>query len=87
VTRPKYNYLKLLTLHPDNAEVRKKIYGKPMTPYQRLMDSKHVSKYRKHLLQKRYEQLDPFVLAEGLKKKVHQFTEALRRVKMGGDHG
>ena len=64
----------------------KKIYGKPETPYDRLMNSNHLSKYRKELLRKRFEQLDPFVLSEQLQKKVHMFTLKLKQSKMGDSH-
>lgn len=64
----------------------KKTYDPPETPYDRLMQSKHLSSYRKDLLKKRYEQLDPFVLSDGLQKKMHEFNLLLKQSKLGEIH-
>lgn len=64
----------------------KKRYGEPKTAYERLMSSKHLSDYRKQKLEERYKQLDPFVLASGLKTKLGQFSSALKQSKMGAIH-
>ena len=64
----------------------KKIYGELQTPYDRLMQSKHLSEYRKELLKKRFEQLDPFVLSEGLQKKINGFNKAFKHCILGEIH-
>src|SRR5262245_24854556 len=64
----------------------KKVYGPPETPYQRLMKSKHLSDYRKQKLEYRFKELDPFVLSEGLQKKVHEFNLKVKQAKLGEKH-
>ncbi len=61
----------------------KKRYGQPKTAYERLMESKHLSEYRKQKLLQRYEQLDPFVLSAGLKYKLAEFTRKYKQSKIG----
>jgi hypothetical protein len=61
----------------------KKLYGKPKTPYERLMSSKNLSERRKEQLSKRFEQYNPFDLSEGLQKKIHLFTQTLKQSKLG----
>jgi hypothetical protein len=64
----------------------KKFYGEPKTAYERLIESTHLSDYRKRKLKERYEQLDPFVLSAGLKSKLAHFASVLKQSKIGAIH-
>ena len=61
----------------------KKFYGEPKTAFERLIESKHLSEHRKQKLQQRYEELDPFALAAGLKAKLAHFAVVLKQSKIG----
>ena len=61
----------------------KKIHDKPRTPYQRLMDSPHLSREQKDALAERKKQLDPFKLKKELDKHLNQFFKALNEYKKG----
>ena len=50
------------------------------------MGSKHLSEYRKEVLKKRYEQLDPFDLSEQLQKKIHRFNQTIKQSILGDKH-
>ena len=67
----------------------KKVYDQPKTPYQRLMDSPHLSEEQKSSLAKRREELNPFELKKGLDKHLKQFFKALneyqKQQQMKGD--
>ena len=47
-----------------------KRYDKPKTPYQRLLESKHVDSKTKELLKIQFESLNPFELREAMEKKI-----------------
>ena len=53
----------------------KKTHSKPMTPYQRLLLSKHISNEAKEALQNQYSILDPFELRKSIEIKLkHIFS-------------
>ena len=58
-----------------------KRYDKPKTPYQRLMDSQHVSAKTKELLKKQFEALNPFELRATMETKIKKILKiaSLRR--------
>ncbi|MDH3568496.1 MAG: hypothetical protein OEM61_14230, partial [Desulfobacteraceae bacterium] len=47
-----------------------KIYDKPKTPYQRIMESKNISFKIKQELKKQYNKLDPFLLQKKMSQKI-----------------
>ena len=49
-----------------------KRYDKPMTPYQRIMESKHLSRNVKRSLKEQFEKLNPFHLRKAMEKKLHE---------------
>ena len=51
----------------------KKVYGMPMTPYQRLMESSHLTEEEKEGLAQRRKGLNPFELKAGLEQKLSDF--------------
>ena len=51
----------------------KKIYDKPLTPYQRLMESDTLTEYQKIKLAGQKRMLNPFKLKKGLEKKLTDF--------------
>ena len=55
----------------------KKVYGPPETPYQRLMESSHLSEEQKATLAERRRGLNPFELKRGLEKKLSDFFKLL----------
>ena len=59
----------------------KKIYDEPKTPYQRLMDSPHLSEDQKNALAGRKRQLNPFKLKKGLNENLKQFFKVLNEYK------
>lgn len=66
----------------------KKIYGPPITPYQRLMDSPHLSESQKKALKRRKAELSPFELNQQIEKKLSEIFELSRRYSQiqGGDN-
>ena len=59
----------------------KKKYDAPKTPYQRLMESSHLSQEQKDALAERKRQLNPFELKKGLNKHLKDFYKALNEHK------
>ena len=57
----------------------KKTYGKPQTPYQRLMASEHLTSSQKETLQAQKLRLDPFGLKRGLEIKLKEFFDLVRK--------
>ncbi|MBC7794016.1 MAG: hypothetical protein H7Z43_09930 [Clostridia bacterium] len=47
-----------------------KTYDVAKTPYQRVLESEHVSDYAKEGLRRVYEKLDPFVLKDAIDVKI-----------------
>lgn len=58
-----------------------KKYDEPKTPYQRLLNSKDISKYEKEKLRKRYEELNPIQLTRDLNNKMKLFKRQLDKLK------
>jgi len=54
----------------DKGKVHRK-YDTPKTPYQRIMESEHISKEIKEKLTKLYQSINPAQLKRGIDKKVH----------------
>jgi hypothetical protein len=61
--------MKLIEKHRINSKYKKK-YDSPKTPYQRLLDSEHVSKDTKKCLQVVHLTLNPFILKQTIEKKL-----------------
>lgn len=61
--------MKLIEKKRIDAKIIKK-YDLPQTPYQRLMNSEHVSLLQKEKLKMKYESLNPFELREIIEKKL-----------------
>jgi hypothetical protein len=59
----------------------KKRYDRPRTPYARLMECPTLEPELKQTLQERYAQLNPFRLQEGLKSKLSEYRERVRRLQ------
>lgn len=55
----------------------KKTYDEPLTPYERLINSPHVSEEQKKVLIQQRKKLNPFELVEGLEKKLAEFFKLL----------
>lgn len=51
----------------------KKVYDKPVTPYQRLIESTSISEEQKNKLSEQKKSLNPFELKKGLEKKLSNF--------------
>ena len=61
----------------------KKIYDKPITPYERLIESPFLSEEQKQKLMVRKKELNPFTLAKELEKKLAIYFQELRKSKLG----
>jgi len=61
----------------------KKEYERARTPYQRLMESPHLSQEQKERLKGSKAGLSPFRLQKGLEKKLREFEEELRKRNTG----
>ena len=55
-----------------------KRYDKPKTPYERVMESKHVDPSVKRALKEQFETLNPFQLRKGIEAKMKKIFEALK---------
>jgi hypothetical protein len=62
---------KLIAKQRIEAKIIKK-HSKPETPYQRLMDSKHITEAKKQELTEVYTQLNPFKLKKTIQKKLNK---------------
>jgi hypothetical protein len=71
---------KLLSKTRVGAKIVKK-YGKPQTPYDRLMKSTHLSEEEKERLRNMKSNFNPFTLKLQLEEKLKYFFEELRRSK------
>ena len=60
---------KLIEKKRDGAKIIKK-FSAPLTPYQRLLASEHISQSRKKELTRIFNSLDPFVLEKRMKNKI-----------------
>jgi hypothetical protein len=72
------------------SKIKKQFYP-PLTPYQRLMESPHLSQENKNKLNHTFKQLDPFLLCENIQKKLKVIASlvdlssanAMRQKKVG----
>lgn len=69
--------LKLVEKTRINSKYRKK-YDKPKTPYQRVMESKHVSKQIKKQLKAVHLALDPFILKTEIDRKLKRIFQYVK---------
>lgn len=72
---------KLLSKERVGSKTKKK-YDKPKTPYQRLMESDELSDYTKTKLTEIYENTDPFVLLDHMKKKLRKVFKLSAKLKL-----
>ena len=63
------------------ARIRK-IYDRPKTPYQRLIESSHVTEEQKVRLRERKKKLDPFKLKRDLESNLKTFFILLKQSKI-----
>ena len=66
----------------DKGKVHRK-YDTPKTPYQRIMESKHISQETKDKLTKIYLTLNPAQLKRGIDRKVHMLFKAYEEKNRG----
>ena len=59
----------------------RRIYDKPVTPYERVMTSPHVKDHDKEKLLVIHKSLDPFLLNKGLLKKQKEIQKLLEALK------
>jgi hypothetical protein len=74
--------MKLLRKTRIGARIKKE-YDRPITPFQRLMECSEIAEEKKQELRKKKAQLNPFLLQEGLEKKLRAFQELLRQRNTG----
>ena len=55
----------------------KRVYDKPKTPYQRVIESKDIPEKIKQQLTKQYEQLNPFALKRAIDKKIRLLFQSV----------
>jgi len=60
---------KIISKERKESKIIKK-YDKPKTPFQRILESKDISKKIKNDLRKKYNQLNPFILKEAITEKI-----------------
>lgn len=70
---------KLIDKQRVDAKIIKK-HDSPATPYQRLMDSEHISDNAKEALTKKYHALNPFKLRATIRKKVDAIFKVLYQI-------
>jgi len=73
-----YPTLKLVKKHRVGAKT-KKIYDRPKTPYQRLLDSKSLSSLKEEQLRINRKQCNPIEMARKLEEKLAFFKKKLKR--------
>jgi len=56
-----------------------KKYDRPKTPYERVLESKHVSASRKRILKEQFKGLNPFKLRKAMEKKLDKIFKTLHR--------
>ena len=72
--------IKLKSKERVNGKICKK-YDKPKTPYERLMESEHISEEKKKELTTIYESLNPAELKRGIDKKIKELDKAHSKKK------
>ena len=73
--------MKLLRKERVGSRIKKE-YDKPITPYQRLLDSAEMNESQKHRLREAYKRLDPIDLQLNLESKLKEFYELVRKDKL-----
>ena len=68
--------MKLVSKERINSKYRKK-YDSPKTPYHRLLESDQLPDEEKQKLQKRYNQLNPFLLKKIIERKLSNIFKNL----------
>jgi len=56
-----------------------KRYDKPKTPYERVLESKHVAPYVKRILKEQFDTLNPFQLRKAIESKLKQIFDYLNQ--------
>lgn len=78
-----YNFfvpqLKMVSKYREGAKYRRK-YDKPKTPYQRLLESKHLTKGQKEALKRQYNLINPISLKREMSRKISQFRKLKQRL-------
>jgi len=64
-----YPAMKLIDKQRIQSKI-KKVHDKAKTPYQRLMESPHITEQQKKTLTEKYQQLNPFTLRNNLERKL-----------------
>lgn len=73
--------MKLISKTKINSKYTKK-YDKPLTPYQRLMNSEHVTPENKEKLSDIFHQLNPFKLKKDLEHKLKAISQHIKLIKI-----
>lgn len=83
-----YNFfvpqLKLVEKVRVGSKIVKK-YDQPKTPYQRLLESSHLTMGQKEVLRRRYELLNPIELRETIKRqilKLNRYKQEIEDLKL-----
>lgn len=66
--------MKLVEKKKINSRYYKK-YGKPQTPYQRIMFSEHIAEETKKMLKELHEKLDPFALKQTIEQRLNKIFQ------------
>jgi hypothetical protein len=69
--------MKLEKKSRDGSKI-KKIHSKPVTPYMRLLASKHLNELQKQLLTNKYNTLNPFELRKSIESKLNKLFQLIR---------
>lgn len=62
-----------------------KVHDKPKTPFQRILESKHIPQPTKDVLIKQEESLNPFLLRRTIDSKLKRFFHTLKQLNKKGD--
>jgi hypothetical protein len=79
---PYQNYFSPTQKLKEKTKIKSKYvkkYEKPKTPYQRLLDSEHISQETKDKLTKTYQSLNPFKLKKTIESKLKNIFNTLRK--------
>jgi hypothetical protein len=69
--------MKLVEKQRINSKYKKR-YDAPRTPYQRLLDSAHIDEETKNRLQDVHRDLNPFILKQGIEKKLKRIFRQIK---------
>ena len=79
---PYQNYFSPTQKLKEKTKIKSKYvkkYEKPKTPYQRLLDSEHISQETKNKLTQTYQSLNPFKLKKMIESKLKNIFNTLRK--------